>query len=144
MPNICFEHGEVDGPVHEHHVVPRSRGGTQTVPLCEECHGKAHASSMKTSKLVREGMAKRRASGRRYSGVIPYGFELCEDGETLSPNHDERSVIRTVRVLRNNGYSLCRISKVLAESGIFNRKGNAFGHSSVKKLIESQWRHEDD
>lgn len=37
---LCFE---CDGPAaHQHHVVPRARGGTRTVPLCGECHAKAH------------------------------------------------------------------------------------------------------
>ena len=36
----CFECGEP--AVHDHHVVPQAQGGTQTVPLCMVCHGKAH------------------------------------------------------------------------------------------------------
>lgn len=36
----CFECGQ---PAEfDHHVVPRSRGGINTVPLCRECHAKAH------------------------------------------------------------------------------------------------------
>ena len=38
--NRCFECGRP--AKHNHHVVPRSFGGTQTVPLCYECHGKVH------------------------------------------------------------------------------------------------------
>jgi 5-methylcytosine-specific restriction endonuclease McrA len=30
---------------HQHHVVPRSLGGVATVPLCHDCHGKAHSVS---------------------------------------------------------------------------------------------------
>lgn len=36
----CFE---CDEPaIHWHHVVPRVKGGSRTVPLCRSCHGKAH------------------------------------------------------------------------------------------------------
>jgi len=41
MTEACFECGATDG-LQQHHVVPRSRGGTKTIPLCGECHGKAH------------------------------------------------------------------------------------------------------
>jgi hypothetical protein len=37
----CFECGS---PAEcDHHVVPRSMGGTKTVPLCESCHSKVHS-----------------------------------------------------------------------------------------------------
>lgn len=38
--DICFECGE---PKEEmHHVIPKSKGGEKTIPLCIDCHGKAH------------------------------------------------------------------------------------------------------
>lgn len=37
----CFECG--GEAIHQHHVVPRSVGGTKTIPLCSECHRAAHA-----------------------------------------------------------------------------------------------------
>lgn len=37
----CFECGKTKHVVN-HHVVPRSLGGTATVPLCDGCHDKAH------------------------------------------------------------------------------------------------------
>ena len=36
----CFE---CENPMEEmHHVIPKSRGGKATIPLCIDCHGKAH------------------------------------------------------------------------------------------------------
>lgn len=36
----CFE---CDRPAqHHHHVVPRSKGGKRTLPLCRDCHALAH------------------------------------------------------------------------------------------------------
>jgi hypothetical protein len=63
----CFECGR---PASEwHHVVPRSEGGTKTVPLCGECHGKAHGGAgggVRTrSELTRNGLAAARARGVR-------------------------------------------------------------------------------
>jgi transposase-like protein len=39
--NICFECG-TDVDIHQHHIIPKSLGGTKTIPLCNMCHGKAH------------------------------------------------------------------------------------------------------
>jgi len=36
----CFECGAP--AVEDHHVIPRSRGGTKTVPLCAACHNLVH------------------------------------------------------------------------------------------------------
>lgn len=38
---LCFECG-ANSELHMHHVVPRSAGGTKTIPLCVVCHGKVH------------------------------------------------------------------------------------------------------
>ena len=57
----CFECKATED-VQEHHVVPASRGGTQTVPLCSSCHGKAHGrdgKGMNHSRLVTEGIKKK-------------------------------------------------------------------------------------
>jgi hypothetical protein len=40
----CFECGKA--AEHNHHVIPKSKGGTKTVPLCTECHGKVHGRNM--------------------------------------------------------------------------------------------------
>ena len=38
--DICYECGN---PKEElHHIIPKSRGGKKTIPLCVDCHGKAH------------------------------------------------------------------------------------------------------
>ena len=40
MRKFCFVCGSV--AEEEHHVVPKSLGGTKTVSLCSACHGKIH------------------------------------------------------------------------------------------------------
>ena len=56
----CFE-CETTEDLQEHHVVPRSRGGTKTVTLCYECHMKAHGrngNGINHSHLTKEGLAR--------------------------------------------------------------------------------------
>lgn len=60
---LCFE---CDQPAdHQHHVIPRSRGGTRTVPLCAGCHGLVHDRMFPPDhvRLIREGLTKARAAG---------------------------------------------------------------------------------
>ena len=65
ITNECFECATTED-LQQHHVVPRSRGGTKTITLCTQCHGKAHGKDMKGlnhSRLTREGIAKAKKRG---------------------------------------------------------------------------------
>lgn len=57
MKKACFECGE---PATEnHHVVPRSKGGGKTIPLCLDCHNKIHGvKRLNTSYLSILGLAR--------------------------------------------------------------------------------------
>ncbi len=64
----CFECGATEDIEH-HHVVPKSRGGTKTVPLCYLCHQKAHGKTGKGlnhRKLTKEGIARAKAKGVKF------------------------------------------------------------------------------
>lgn len=86
----CFECG--DDATTNHHVVPRSRGGRNTVPLCDKCHGLAHGRKMSTRHLTREALRKKRESGERV-GQVPFGKCLSIDGKTLMNDALEKRVI---------------------------------------------------
>jgi transposase-like protein len=50
---------------HDHHVVPRSKGGTRTVPLCAVCHAKVHGlKTMWSSELTKAALARAKTLGR--------------------------------------------------------------------------------
>jgi predicted transcriptional regulator len=63
--HICFECG-ADENLHNHHVVPYVSGGTKTIPLCGDCHGKVHGKNFGSDwrKLQAEGIAKAKAAGK--------------------------------------------------------------------------------
>jgi hypothetical protein len=117
----CFECGETAD--HEHHVVPRSRGGTRTVPLCIRCHGLAHDRLMGSSQLTRAALAAKKAKGERTGGV-PTGFKLADDGKTLAPDSHEQEAIAFMRVLRAHGLSYAAIGAQLESRG-FRPRGAA-------------------
>lgn len=55
---FCFECESI-GPLHNNHVVPKVKGGTKTVLLCEECHSKVHGKNfLNHGKLVKEGLTR--------------------------------------------------------------------------------------
>lgn len=65
MDARCFDCGSPAD--HAHHVVPRSLGGTKTVPLCNPCHRLVHGGGipLRHRDLVRAGQRKAAAEGRR-------------------------------------------------------------------------------
>jgi len=58
----CFECS--NQAEQNHHVVPKSKGGTRTIPLCEPCHSKVHGFKIGSSHLIKEGLVKARLAGR--------------------------------------------------------------------------------
>lgn len=77
MDKECFECGSP--AIQEHHVVPRSLGGTKTVPLCDKCHSIVHCSDSELS------LARLQKAGSRKNRVT--NLEIChkiyqDKGET--------------------------------------------------------------
>ena len=130
----CFECGSNE-ELHFHHVIPKSRGGTRTVPLCLECHGKAHNKKMASGKLIKEGMARHRQEGRALGrpDLIRYGY-ANEDGK-LVPRPDEMAVINQAVKLRKLGYSYRQVADELNETGRRNRIGNPFSKQLVRNIF---------
>ena len=63
MKKVCKNCNSVVSQLHKHHIVPKSRGGSDLpenlIKLCLECHGKAHDVSFKSKAgLVAEGITK--------------------------------------------------------------------------------------
>jgi len=76
----CFE---CDAPAQcDHHVIPKSLGGTKTVPLCRPCHSKVHSQDLiSLVGLQRKGKAQRKSNGGYVGGVVPFGWLSVKDPE---------------------------------------------------------------
>lgn len=127
---LCFECGSPSET--NHHVVPKSRGGQMTVPLCGACHGKAHHSfrNMETATLTRAALHRLRAAGKR-TGCIPYGYQLTDDTKTLVPVSAEQVVIQKIMACHESGVSLRKIAKVLSDNAILTKQGKKFWHPTT-------------
>ena len=79
----------LDGSTKEielHHPIPVSLGGKCVIPLCSECHGKAHGMERKNiSELTKKGLKRAKDKGRRL-GRPTFGFTSVR-GKWL-PNED--------------------------------------------------------
>lgn len=123
----CFECGQ---PAHhQHHVVPRSKGGTRTVPLCVECHGKAHGRAMAHPELTSAALHKRKAGGKRI-GSIPHGYWLGADN-VLVPDDIGQLAKQCAKQMRGAGATLREIARHLHECGILNKDGRAWNPGSI-------------
>lgn len=138
MTDACFECGEP--ATCAHHVIPRSRGGTKTVPLCGGCHGLAHGLSRETwsdhGALTSAAMASMKAAGLYCGGTVPYGYRV-DAGRLVDDGH-EQSVICTARRLRDAGLSLRAICADLEIRGLPMRDGSRWNARSVSRLLASE------
>lgn len=131
----CFECGSE--ATTEHHVVPQSRGGVKTVPLCDECHGKAHGRRMATRDLTREALGRKRQAGERI-GTVPFGKLLADDGVTLRDDAAEVRVIARMVQMRKQGMTFREISDRLNADGIPTKKRKGkWQHTTVRGIIRS-------
>lgn len=73
--------------IQYHHIVPMSSGGFDIIsniaPLCTKCHALVHSKkSMASSTLIKQGMAKAKAEGKRIGQ--PKGAKLNTQKSILS------------------------------------------------------------
>lgn len=136
MTGQCWE-CETVGDVHHHHPVPKSRGGTKTIPLCQECHAKAHHRDkrMTTAELTREALAAKRRRGERISHDAPFGFAVSEDGKTLVKNAEEHRLALEILRLRQEGQTIRGIADRLNHSDVPCR-GSRWHPTSVARLLK--------
>ena len=128
----CFECGKP--AQHNHHVVPKSMGGTATIPLCGECHSIVHGNPalISTSRLTRAAMQQMKAKGLYTGGKPPYGFHVVDGA--LVEDQAEQATLAMVREYRANGLSLRKIAQALSEAGLQTRNGKAFAPGSIGRM----------
>jgi hypothetical protein len=128
----CFECGEVRG-LHNHHVVPRSLGGTKTIPLCERCHGLVHSLDYSASGLTIKAQREKMARGEYIGGRPPYGFQNV-NGLLVEVPH-ELDAIRQARELRARPMTLRAVAGELEARGILSRTGRTFAAEDIRRMV---------
>ena len=137
--NHCVACGTTDH-ICQHHLVPRSLGGSDDeinlMTLCGSCHAKIHQvqANWRHGELTRRAMQRKKARGER-TGSIPYGYRLANDGKTLTPDDTERTAIQQARDLRDSGLSLAAVSKELDRRGIHARNVQTFQATQIQRMV---------
>lgn len=95
----CFEcDAKAD---HAHHVVPHSRGGTRTIPLCEPCHGLVHDKDFSNlSELTKLGIERARANGKQIGRPTISERKKQRILELAAQGLTSREIARKVRVAK--------------------------------------------
>lgn len=128
----CFECNETAH--HNHHVVPKSLGGTNTVPLCRSCHETIHQGKVvkKNPLNHRELIRAHQAQGKHW-GQTPYGYTKV-DGYLVKVR-EQQVVVRYMRYLRYLGVSCGGIGERLVERGILGRRGKVWCAQGVRSVL---------
>lgn len=123
---VCFDCGQ---PAHvEHHVVPRSKGGKKTVPLCNYCHSLVHdAKLISISELSIQG--KILANEIKNQETV---LRLFKEGV------EKTKIAKQLNISRNSVYNILKKNGLYQNEG----KGNTFKITpdvldEIKKLRES-------
>lgn len=123
----------------QHHLVPRSIGGSDEdsnlLTLCGTCHAKAHQvkADWRHSELTRKAMQRKKTKGEYIGGHAPYGFDLA-DGE-LVRNDAEQNVTAQAKQHHVAGLSLRKIAAELDRQGIKTRKGSTFAAPQIQRMV---------
>ena len=132
--NECFECGTTED-LQQHHVVPRSRGGTKTVSLCTQCHGKAHGRDLKGlehSRLTKEGLERARQRGVKLGNPNP--SESQKKGLAACRAKADKIAIKygpKLHELRTVGKSYRECGELL---NLRTKKGNLMGDAGVRNI----------
>ena len=129
----CFECG--NSAQHQHHVIPKSYGGTKTIPLCCSCHGKVHSPHLlKTSIMTKKAMQKMISEGRYTGGQVKYGYKVVKG--KLVEDETEQCAITLIKKYRSLKWSYLKIGRVLKDAGYVSRTGKKLSHKSIKHILE--------
>lgn len=109
----CFECGKPS--VCDHHVIPKSFGGTKTVPLCGDCDHKIHGNRGRLT--LDFFLQRKREQGIFLGGVPPVGYRIDEKHK-LVKDEEEWGIIDQVVSLRKKGWATDEIAEEMNERGI--------------------------
>ena len=144
----CWECGATTEEIHDHHVIPRSRGGIRTVPICGLCHAKAHHrnKNMSTSALIKAAYQTMKASNPNLrwgdpnmaTNAQPIGVKVRKENASKF----NKKIQHIVYDLKLAGYSDLKILvDKLNQLGIMTRRGNTFTVRNLSRVLTYEVNH---
>lgn len=116
---FCFECGSKK-ELHQHHVIPRSLGGTNTISLCHKCHAKIHTLNFTDhSILIKKGLEKARQNGKNLGRPKNSGYSDCDvlnkHSDVVVCLNDGISIRKTGKKLNKSFSTIQRVKKILTK-----------------------------
>lgn len=92
----CFE---CDSKAHHaHHIIPKSLGGTKTIPLCHGCHEKVHCKSFTDVRgLIKKGIQRAREEGK-HVGRPKIKLDLRKIADLYASGLSQREIAKKFKV----------------------------------------------
>ena len=82
---------------------------------------------------TKNALQYKRSQGEKTGGDCPYGYDAI-DGKLIE-NPSEQTAIRQILSLRDKGYSYSSIAEQLNHDGYTTKRGGAWSHVQVKRII---------
>ena len=131
----CYE-CNCNKDLQEHHILPKILGGTKTITLCGNCHGKIHGGKfIKLSNLIKKSLHNKRNSGTKYTKSL-LGFDV-ENGKMVV-NKKEQKIIRKMFKMYESGSGYTDIANHLNRNGYSIKNGNSFSRSYVSSILKNK------
>ena len=133
----CFECEKAEDQIemHDHHIVPKSKGGTKTISLCCVCHGLVHGKRDMNIGELTKGAMQTLIKKNKTTGKVPYGFRADFEGK-LYKNREEILTLIQIEDCRNQGLSFRKIVSFLNDQGTLNRQGRVWN----VYLVHTVWK----
>lgn len=96
----------------------------------------AEMERMLIAERVRYAFERKREKGEPCSSNPPYGYKIVNN--LLVPNAEEWEVIRRILYLHDQGITFYRITKLLSDEGLFNRRGRPFDKNQIRNIVQRE------
>jgi len=137
---VCFDCGNA-GDMHQHHVIPKSVGGNETIPLCMECHGKVHERSFTNHReLTIKGLAAAKARGVKLGNVSNLTNRdttkaTAAKRDKSMANNVKMQVIMADIEAEHGSQSLRGMAALLNNAGYTTSQGKYWQATSVRRVL---------
>jgi|TARA_R110000824_G_scaffold401000_1_gene610222 hypothetical protein len=140
MTDKCFECGET--ATCNHHVIPKSVGGTKTVPLCTDCHANAHTGSglRKVIKCIKQNNLNKQ---QMPSSFPPLGYYKVQKDKLIRVSKKYSKIVQEMFQMSADGSSLYDIRDHLKDTYDIKRCRQTVGNMLRNKIYIGEQKHSD-
>ena len=138
----CFE-CDSNEELHFHHPVPKSRGGTRTIPLCGICHAKAHhrKKNMSNSKLISDTYKRlKKIHGDKLNwgnkNIAKYSAKGIAAKRAQAEKHNNH-IKELVSSIISKGKNLDDAVEHLNKIGVKTRTGKPYKYQNLWRVMNS-------